>query len=148
VKKHDWTEFVSSGHRAVVTTVRVAERLTKAADRFLKPYRLTLAQFNLLAVLMQEAEGLPQSRIGARLVVSRANVTGLLRRMKSRGLCETHSDESDARIKNVRITASGAKLMDRIAPAYFKEIDRLTQPLRDGDLARVSEALDRLEKQI
>lgn len=41
-------------------------RLTKAADRFLGSYRLTLAQFNLLTVLMAEPEGLPQFRLGGR----------------------------------------------------------------------------------
>ena len=47
----------------VVTTVRVAERLVKAAARFLKPHELTVAQFNLLAVLSTAPGGLAQARM-------------------------------------------------------------------------------------
>ena len=129
----------------VVTTVRVAERLVKAADRFLKPHDLTVAQFNLLAVLSTEPDGLAQVRIGEMLVVSRANVTGLVRRLMASGLCRIREDPSDARVNKVVITPAGRKRLDRIQEGYFREIDRLTRTLTKAQMEGVSNTLDHLD---
>jgi MarR family 2-MHQ and catechol resistance regulon transcriptional repressor len=146
--KHDWSVQRNPAHRLVVTAVRSAEQLTKAADRFLGDYGLTVAQFNLLGILLTEPHGIPQSRIGERLVVSRANVTGLVRRLKARGLCRTLPEPADSRIKRVVITPAGARLMDRIGPGYFREIDRLVRPLKDREMEEASRVLDLLQESL
>jgi len=148
VGRTDWAEFRTAGHRAIVMTVRVAERLSKAADRFLQPYKLSLAQFNLLVVLMADPRGLPQARIGQRLVVSRANVTGLVRRMIQRGLVRVESDPGDARLKVVHLTPAGMRIVEQIEGPYFREIDRLTRPLTAGRLKALGDLLDRLERSL
>lgn len=145
MKRTDGLVYRTPGHRLTVTTVRVAGRLAKAADRFLKPWRLSLAQFNLLAVLRDNPDGLPQSGIGALLVVSRPNITGLVRRMEARALCRIGSDARDARVRRVRISPEGARLMDRIRVPYDREIRRLTRALPSADLNQASAALERLE---
>lgn len=145
---HDWSAWHSPGHRLVVTAVHVAGCLSKAADRFLRKWRLTLAQFNILVVLLQNRDGLPQAHLGERLVVSRANVTGLVRRMKALGFVKIVGEEADARIKRVRITPAGAKLMARIERHWFKEIDRLTGSLKPQSLAPAADLLERLKERI
>ena len=146
--RHDWTAFKNAGHRAVVTTVRVAERLSKAADRFLANYDLSLAQFNLLTILASRPEGLAQSEIGDALVVSRANVTGLVSRLKARELVSISGTEKDARIKCVRITTSGARLIDSIQSPYFEEIKRITRVLKSSDLKMLSDQLELLGRRV
>ncbi|MCB9881392.1 MAG: MarR family transcriptional regulator [Planctomycetes bacterium] len=143
-KEHDWTTYRNAGHRAVVTVVRTAERLSKAADRFFRDYGLSLAQFNVLTILRGRSDGMAQTEIGDALVVSRANVTGLISRLKAQGLCDVRSIESDARIRNVVLTKQGRELVDTIQDAYFEEIRRVTRGLRAEDLQRVAELLDRL----
>lgn len=143
-KRYDWSTYRTSGHRLVVTTVKVGERLIKAADRFLRPYRLTLTQFDVLVELIAAPEGLPQSGLGSRLVVSRANVTGLVRRLKRLGLCRTGSDAADGRVKKVYITPAGARLLGRIRRPYFSRIEDITRALRASDLGRAADVLDRL----
>ncbi|MBI4605351.1 MAG: MarR family transcriptional regulator [Planctomycetes bacterium] len=141
---HDWTTFRNPAHRLVVTAVRAAEQLAKAADRFLKGYRLTIAQFNFLVVLMAEREGIPQSRIGERLVVSRANVTGIVGRLKARGLVKIASDPEDSRVKRVSITPAGARLIERILAPYFREIDRIARSLEGPEMESAALVLTRL----
>ena len=145
MKRSDGLVYRTPGHRLTVTTVRVAGRLAKAADRFLKPWRLSLAQFNLLAVLRDNPDGLPQSGIGAVLVVSRPNITGLVRRLQARSLCRIAHDSRDARIRRVMISPEGARLMDRIRVPYDREIRRLTRALSAADLNQSAAALERLE---
>lgn len=143
-RRHDWRSFRNPGHRLVLTTVRVSERLKKAAGQFLRRFRLSLGQFNLLAVLSANPEGIPQSRIGDEFTVSRANVTGLVRRGVARGLCRVEPFARDARVKLVRITREGSALLRRIEGPYFAEIRRIARGVRDADALRAAEALDRL----
>lgn len=145
---HDWSVWHGPGHRLVVTAVHVSACLSKAADRYLRKWRLTLAQFNILVVLLQQRHGLPQAHLGERLVVSRANVTGLVRRMKALGLVRIVGEEGDARIKRVQITPAGTRLMRRIERPWFREIDRLTGSLNARELDPAADLLDRLKERI
>lgn len=147
-RPHDWTTFRSPGHRLVVTTVRTAERLSKAAERLLKTHRIGLAQFNLLAVLMGNPDGLPQSRIGEKFIVSRANITSLVRRTKRLDLCRVDADPRDARIKVVRITPKGRTLLGRLEGPYFREIQRITASFPPSALTALASRLDRLQELI
>ena len=142
--RHNWKTFRSPGHRLVLTAVRVSERLKRAADRFLRPYRLSLPQFNLLAVLYANPAGAQQSKIGEVFTVSRANVTGLVRRLKARGLCRVEASPRDARVKTVRITPQGVSLLHRIEKPYFVEIRRITDALAGKSMEETSDLLERL----
>jgi MarR family 2-MHQ and catechol resistance regulon transcriptional repressor len=143
-----WSRRRGEGHRLVVTVVEAAERLQKAADRFLRDYGITVAQFNLLVALAVDPDGLPQAEIGQRLVVSRANVTGLVGRLRRLGLCRVEPDPGDGRVKRVRLTPRGRDLLDRIEGPYFREIRRLTGGLGASGLKRVSDTLDRLIEEL
>jgi len=144
--RHDWRTFRSPGHRLVLTTVRVSEKLKRAADRFLRPYRLSLPQFNLLAVLYANPEGAQQSKLGEEFTVSRANVTGLVRRLAARGLCSVGTSDRDARIRRVRITRRGTELLNRIERPYFLEIARITGTLDGRSMDKTSDLLERLSR--
>src|SRR4029450_439185 len=132
VVKHDWSTYRNPAHELGVTAGRAAGQLTKAADRFLKAFRLTTAQFNFLAVLRSETGGIPQSRIGERLGGRpgggpggrgrpQGRGPGVGRRLKARGLARRGGDAADERVKRVVLTPQGARLMDEIAEDYFRE---------------------------
>jgi MarR family 2-MHQ and catechol resistance regulon transcriptional repressor len=141
---YDWSQFTTSGHRLVVTAVRASEQLAKAADRFLAAFDLSLAQFNILTVLSIRPDGIPQVELGNQLVVSRANVTGLVQRLAARKLCATVQDSSDGRVKRVHLTPAGRRLLDRIEEPYLRRIERLTSRLRNTDMDDASSLLEEL----
>lgn len=143
-----WDEFRSEGHRMLITVVRAAGRIQKRAERFLREYGVTVAQFNVLAILADNPEGVTPSAIGDELVVSRANMTGLLARMKRDGLCRVEPDPSDGRVKRISVTPRGRRLLDRIEEPYFSEVGRVTAGLSETRLRQVSSALDRLLEQL
>lgn len=143
-----WQEPRTEAHRMVVSVVRVAGRLQREADRFLRDYDITVAQFNALVILAPHENGLPQSEIGDALVVSKANVTGLVARLQKLGLCLVATDRDDGRIKRVRLSKKGERLLERIDRPYFREIERLTEGLTEAQVARVTQTLDRLMESI
>lgn len=128
----------------VVTIVQVAGMLQREADRMLRDFGITVAQFNVLAVLAPHPEGIPQSEMGDALIVSKANITGLVARMQKLGLCVVAGDPDDGRVKRVRLSAKGKRLLEKIDRPYFDEIARVTADLSETQVSRVNTALDRL----
>ena len=141
-----WPKHRTPGHELVVTTVRVAGRIGKAADRFLERYDLSLAQFNILTVLATHPQGLPQTRIGDELVVSRANVTSLVRRLLARGLVRIAEEAGDARVKKVQNTPQGGRLLQEIEGPYLTEIRRITKTLRAAGARGALRTLRQIEE--
>ena len=131
---YDWSRVRGSGHRLLVWIARAGAGVAKSADRFLRPHGLTLSQLDLLAILFAEPDGIPQARLGEELSVSRANVTGVVRRLQRRGLVLVGRDASDARVRRVRIAARGKALLRRIEPAYFRAVRRTVRGISAADL--------------
>jgi MarR family 2-MHQ and catechol resistance regulon transcriptional repressor len=79
----------------------VLAEVTHALARF----DLTPAGFNVLKILRRAGtEGCPLGELSKLLVVSKANVTGLIDVLEKRGLIERASERSDRRIRLARIT--------------------------------------------
>src|SRR5258706_3002767 len=67
--------------------VRTHNNLSPYLDRGLRDLNLTGAQLNAMLVLREAGEeGIPLSEIGRNLVVTKANVTGLIDRLEREGL--------------------------------------------------------------
>ena len=89
-------------------------------DRGLANLKLTCVQLNLLLLLRAAGEeGLPLSEIGRRLVVSKANITGLVDRLEQRDLVCRDKGE-DRRVITATLTLSGETLVDSIFPAHHQ----------------------------
>ncbi len=58
--------------------------------------------------------------LGEVLLMTRANVTGLIDHLEEKGLVKRVIDSSDRRARFARITKKGEGLLDEAAPAYFK----------------------------
>ena len=75
-------------------------RLAREAER----EGLSTAAFNVLMILSRRGEeGCPMSELGELLLVSRANVTGLVDCLERRGLVERVASAEDRRVKLARI---------------------------------------------
>ncbi|GIX49204.1 MAG: hypothetical protein KatS3mg131_3415 [Candidatus Tectimicrobiota bacterium] len=99
------------GELVLVQLMRVSEQVLKAFNDFFRAHGLTAAQYNVLRIL-EGAEGpLPQQEIARRLLVSRANVTGLIDRLEARGLVERRAC-ADRRVRMVHLTAQGLRFVE------------------------------------
>lgn len=145
---YDWTGYRNDGHAFLVQFVRAADRVRKRADLFFRRQGLSIAQFNVLAILMGEPAGVPQSSIVDRLVVSRANITLLVRRLAAAGWVARGRRPGDERVKIVRITRSGRSVVRRIEEAYFDEIDRLCGGVPERELQRALRLVERLTRSL
>src|SRR3990172_5561753 len=109
-------------HEAALAIVLTGDLLTKEADRLLRGFNLTGSQFDVLMLLRYQAgpEGISQTELSRMLLVNRANVTGLVDRMERNGLLTRWSHPSDRRVRMIRMTRKGVRLLDQAEGPYIE----------------------------
>ena len=107
--------FRSVEEEAILSIARTAAVMEHAGAEALKPFDLTITQYNVLRILRGAAgEGLCRNEVGERLVTKVPDVTRLLDRMESAGLIVRQRGGEDRRFVSTRITDKGLKLLEKI----------------------------------
>src|SRR4051812_44126756 len=78
---------------------RIARRLGQVLDR----HGLSLAQFEVLAVLFVGA-GITQQELASRLLVTKGNICGMIDRMEANAWVERRPDPEDRRVNRLFLT--------------------------------------------
>ncbi len=81
-------------------------------------FDVTLPQFDVLAQLYREPEGLRLSDLSRRMMVTKGNVTGLVDTLVAAGFIARESVQEDRRAQNIRLTKPGRTLFARMAAAH------------------------------
>jgi MarR family 2-MHQ and catechol resistance regulon transcriptional repressor len=116
-------------------------RLAREAER----EGLSTAAFNVLMVLSRRGEeGCPMSELGELLLVSRANVTGLVDCLERRDLVGRVASAEDRRVKLVRLTRAGESLLEGVLPRYYGELRAAMRGLSASEKSEVSRLLTKL----
>lgn len=138
------------GHEAVLSIVLAGEMMAKEGDRLLRPFGLTISQFDVLMLLKYQApEGeINQTQLGQMLLVNRSNVTGLVDRMEQAGWVERNAHGVDRRVKLVRLTATGRKLLDKAEKVYFTRIEEVIGALAPNEYKQLCTLLERLRERM
>ncbi|HEX8772659.1 MAG TPA: MarR family transcriptional regulator [Pyrinomonadaceae bacterium] len=98
-----------------VNLLRTAEAFLWKEAGMLKPYELTLPQYNVLRILRgAEPDGLICREIGERMITRDPDVTKLLDRLEARGLVSRERQENDRRVIVARITGEGLKILNEL----------------------------------
>ncbi|WP_177747553.1 MarR family transcriptional regulator [Candidatus Avelusimicrobium fimicolum] len=113
----------------------------KRTDAFFLAHGITAAQYNVLALLVEEDDGINQLSISRRMLVSQGNITRILDKLVRAELIKRVEDAADRRHKRISITAKGRKLHSEIKPAYDKLIHTLPAKLAENVQKRTAYAL-------
>ena len=113
--------------------------------RELQAYDLSPSAFNVLLILRHHGpSGCPMSVVSELMIVSRANITGLVDALESRGLVTRTQSESDRRCRTAAITRAGTTLLNRILPGHYRYIRETMSCLNDAEKQRLCELLCKL----
>ncbi len=127
---------------AFVSIARTAAVLGHTVEQALKPYDITLTQFNVLRILRGAGEaGLCRNAIRDRLVAQVPDVTRLLDRMEQMALLVRERDLEDRRYVTTRITPRGLELLSKLDEVMREQLRSLLRHLPDEDLRRLIELL-------
>jgi DNA-binding MarR family transcriptional regulator len=86
--------------------------------RLREDFGVTLPQFDLMAQLHREPEGLRLGELSARMMVTNGNITGLVSRLEGEGLVRRRQVPEDRRAAVVVLTAAGERAFARMASAH------------------------------
>jgi DNA-binding MarR family transcriptional regulator len=110
-------------------------------ERIMHPYfarfGISGSQWGILRNLHRAEEeglrGLRFSELSQRLLIRPPSVTGLVDRMVRAGLVARDGSTADLRVKEVQLTRTGRKLVERILEGHQDQVDFLLAGLGDDD---------------
>ena len=91
---------------------------TEIRRRLRTEYGATLPQFDLMAQLYREKDGLRLGELSKRTMVTNGNVTGLVERLEADGYVQRVTPDGDRRVTVAILTPAGTELFERMAAAH------------------------------
>ena len=125
--------------QAVITLVRVADRLRRRFAAVLEPAGLTSQQFNVLRILRGALpDSLPTMEIAERMIEQTPAITGLLDRLESKQLIARARLADDRRCVRCSITTRGLELLTELDdPTARADVEAL-EMLNDEEVQRLN----------
>jgi DNA-binding MarR family transcriptional regulator len=118
--------------------------LHQIVSRYMAEYGLSKSTLNILAILRHgPAEGMQLHDLGELLLVSRANITGLIDHLEEKELVKRVVDTHDRRARLAHLTKKGEALLDEFMPIHFRNVNALFQGLAVEDKNTLAQLLGR-----
>jgi DNA-binding MarR family transcriptional regulator len=100
-------------------------------------FQATLPQFDLLAQLYRERDGLRLGELSRRTMVTNGNITWLADRLEAEGLLARETLDGDRRVTVAKLTKQGREAFAAMAEAHERWLRELLGDLDEDALAEV-----------
>jgi MarR family 2-MHQ and catechol resistance regulon transcriptional repressor len=130
---------------AYIKLTRACVSVQRRLDRALRGSGLKERQLGVLEILYHLGP-LDHRQIGAKLLVSRANITLLVDQLTARGLVRRVPDTMDRRRVTVRLTPEGVRRVEKVLPPHvgtIVETFSVLEPRDQAELGRLCKKLGR-----
>lgn len=108
--------------------------LQQACAPLLGEFGLSKSSVNILMLLRHgPSEGMQLHDLGDLLLVSRANITGLIDHLEQKEYVTRVVDPSDRRARFARITPKGVDLLNTFMPLHYRNAKSMLQSLSDEE---------------
>ncbi|HXG50470.1 MAG TPA: MarR family transcriptional regulator [candidate division Zixibacteria bacterium] len=115
----------------------------KKLESDLEKLDLTPPQFYVLATIGY-AGGLPFGEIGAKMMVTVSNLTGIVDRLEEKKLVARKRDERDRRVVHVVLTEKGVRLYKSTIPLFERSVAQIFSALDPAQQKELSALLRKL----
>lgn len=136
--------FTSYSTSLWVRFLRFSLRSHKKLEDDLQELGLTPPQFYVLATIGY-AGSLPFGEIGAKMLVTVSNLTGIVDRLEDKKFVVRKRDDKDRRVVHVMLTEKGAKLYTSTIPLFEKCVGEIFSGLDKTEQKQLSALLRRLD---
>jgi len=136
--------FTSYSTSLWVRFLRFSFHSHKNLEDDLQELGLTPPQFYVLATIGY-AGSLPFGEIGAKMLVTVSNLTGIVDRLEDKKFVARKRDEKDRRVVHVMLTEKGAKLYKSTIPLFEKCVGEIFAGLDKAEQKQLSALLRRLD---
>ena len=109
---------------------RAARALARRFDEALRPLDITNGQFSLMMSL-NRPEPPSMSAVASLLAMDRTTLTAALKPLERRGLLEVFVDSEDRRLRRLRLTEAGERLLAEALPVWKRTHEAVDAQLGD-----------------
>jgi DNA-binding MarR family transcriptional regulator len=127
---------------------RSAQFMAERVASTLKPFGLTLPQYELLRILgASGTAGASCAEIGTRMPTKDSDITRLLARLQTKGLLSRAPDAGDRRVVKSQLTPQGASLLEQAESVVRGLLEEQFRGLSGKKLRRLTSLLQRLREE-
>ncbi|MDH7444541.1 MarR family winged helix-turn-helix transcriptional regulator [Aquimarina sp. 2201CG14-23] len=131
--------------KAIVNLFFTEKWLTEQMNTSLKPYDISIQQFNVLRILKgQQGKPANLSTIQDRMVSKMSNTTRLVDKLIKKSLVHRNICPSNRRKVEIIITSEGSKFLDSVSKTITSLEHKLTANLTDTELEQLDQLLTKL----
>lgn len=144
-ESYEWVEGIAS--KTIIEFKKTHEMLETVFDSYFQKFDISDSKFNLLVILYKTSEGgLALSEIGDRMLVTKANITGLIDRLERQGFVKRIRDDADRRKILAVITEKGRKFTENIIKKYRDWSNKMMATLDDSEKDQLINIMVKLQK--
>ncbi len=136
-------------HECLLNILYAGTMISKASYVYFREYGITDAQFNVLIQLRYAKQStLSQADLGRRLVVNKADMTGIVDRLEKAGFVERTDHPKDRRVNIIKITKNGRNMVNKLEPGYFEGVRRLMSGILKTDMKIIIRGMEKVRDNI
>jgi len=117
MRSYEWVDDIAS--KTIIELKKTSDILEEMHNQFFAKYGISNTKFNVLVILYKgPEEGVILSEIGEQMLVTKANITGLIDRLEKHGFVRRIRDEHDRRKIVAEITKEGKIFLEEVMESY------------------------------
>lgn len=131
----------------VINLLYTYEVVNAVLVRKTEKHGISPGAFNVLMILSRcDEAGCQMSELGDLLLVTRANITGLVDCLVAKGFVARFDDPRDRRVRLVRLTDAGQAFLESILPAHYSRMREMLVGMSDAEKRGLSKMLTKLRR--
>jgi len=135
--------FRGSRHKAIVNLIFTHNWITDNLRLYLKPYDITLKQYNVLRILKGAGNPISTSDIRERLLDKMSDTSRIVERLYKKGLVKKTTSAADKRLVDVVLSRRGILLLTELEE-HTAKMDNLLSILTETEAELLSDLLDKI----
>jgi DNA-binding MarR family transcriptional regulator len=137
-------KFSNTYQRALININFTSIWLMSRQNQILKPYNVSIQQFNILRILKGQHPGtVPLKLLTERMIDRMSNTSRLVEKLKKKGLVDRSICPDNRRQVDIIITQQGISFLEKISKLIDLEIDRL-KIIDEKEAGELNRILDKL----
>ncbi|WP_456462049.1 MarR family winged helix-turn-helix transcriptional regulator [Lutibacter sp.] len=133
--------FPNERVKALINIKYTANWLDTIGNELLKPFKISVQQYNILRILRGAEEAITVSSVRKRMIQKSPNATRLMDKLCDKELIERTRCENDRRIVYVKISERGLKLL---ATINIEEFNNHMNNITEDEAETLNKILDKI----
>jgi MarR family transcriptional regulator, 2-MHQ and catechol-resistance regulon repressor len=123
--------------------IECAQGFERCSSLHVRELGLTPAQFDIIATL-GNTDGMSCKELGAKTLITKGTMTGVLDRLEQKGLLSRHDSPEDGRIWITKLTRKGQAVFEEVFPAHLAHLEPFFAHFSTAELDTMRRQLNRL----